>query len=320
MSRILITGAGGFVGRAVCHSLRSAGHTLSGTTRQETKKRGPENIPMYRVSESGKDTDWSQCVVGADAIVHLAGRAHVMKEKSSNLFEAYRIANRDSSVSLAEAAAKAGVKRIVFISTVKVNGEVTTNSPFIETDPPSPEGPYAVSKWEAEKCLEEVAKKHNLELVILRVPLVYGPYVKGNFFELIDACACRKILPLDAIMNRRSLLYVSNLASAINICLEHPIAAGKTYFVSDGTDLSTPELIKKISAALGIKERLYFIPILLLKALGILIGKIEAVTKLTGSLQVDSSLFKYELEWSPPFTVEDGLNETVRWYLNNKRL
>ncbi len=320
MSRVLITGAGGFVGRAVCQSLRSAGYTLSGTTRNETKKRGPENIPMYRVSELGKDTDWSQCVVGADAIVHLAARVHVTKEKSSSPFEAYKTANRDSSVSLAEAAVKAGVKRIVFISTVKVNGEVTTNSPFIETDPPSPVGPYAVSKWEAEKSLQEVAKKHNLELVILRVPLVYGPYVKGNFLELIDACARRKILPLNAIINQRSLLYVSNLASAIKISLEHPIAVGKTYFVSDGTDLSTPDLIREISAALGLKERLYFIPILLLKALGVLTGKFEAVSKLTESLQVDSSLFEYELEWSPPFTVEEGLSETVRWFLNNKCL
>ena len=187
MSRILITGAGGFVGRAVCQSLRSAGYTLSGTTRQETKKRGPENIPMYRVSELGKDTDWSQCVVGADAIVHLAARVHVMKEKSSNPFEAYRKANRDSSVSLAEAAVKAGVKRIVFISTVKVNGEVTRNSPFIETDPPSPGGPYAVSKWEAEKSLQEVAKKHNTFVTFMPKPTI-GDWRSGGHinFSLED--------------------------------------------------------------------------------------------------------------------------------------
>lgn len=320
MSRILITGAGGFVGRAVCHSLRNAGHTLSGTTREATKKRGPENIPLYRVSELGQDTDWSQCVVGADAIVHLAAHVHVMRENASENFEAYRVANRDGSVSLAEAAVGAGVKRIVFISTVKVNGEVTTNSPFVETDLPSPVGVYAVSKWEAEKSLTEIANKSNLELVILRVPLVYGPYVKGNFFELIEACARRKILPLDAIINKRSLLYVSNLASAIKTTLEHPVAAGKTYFVSDGDDLSTPNLIRQITAALELKERLFSVPILLLKALGVVTGQMEAVTKLTESLQVDSSLIKYELEWTPPFTVEEGINQTASWFLKNKIL
>jgi len=318
MSRILITGATGFIGRAVCQTLRNAGHTLSGTTRDANKKKGPENIPLHCISNLGADTDWSRCVVGADAIVHLAARVHVMKKFSSDSVEAYQSANRDGAISLAKAAAGAGVRRMVFVSTVKVNGELTTNDPFVETDMPSPIENYGVSKWQAENSLRDIANNSNLELVILRVPLVYGPYVKGNFFQLVDACARRKILPLDAIANHRSFLYVENLASAIKTSLEHPIAVGKTYFVSDGLDLSTPDLIRKISEALGSKERLISFPIWLLKGVGALTGKLETVARLTESLQVDSSLIRRELKWSPPFTVEEGLHETARWFLANK--
>ena len=318
MSRILITGATGFIGRAVCQSLRNAGHTLSGTTRDANKKRGPANIPLYNVPQVGVDTDWLPFVSGAEAIVHLAARVHVVRDFSLNTLGEFRRVNRDGTIKLAEAAISAGVKRLVFVSTVKVNGEVTLNRSFLETDTPSPLDAYAVSKWEAEKSLIEISQNTDLEVVILRVPLVYGPYVKGNFLKLIEACACRQVLPVGAIANARSFLYVSNLASAVKTSLEHPVASGKIYLVSDGQDLSTPDLVRRICGALGSNYRLYSWPRWLLTAIGALTFRLEMVKKLTESLQVDSSLIKQELQWSPPFTVQEGLDETARWFLESR--
>ena len=318
MSRVLITGANGFIGRAVCQYLRSSGYTLSGTTRDANKKRGPANIPLYNIPQLGIDTDWLPSVSGAEAIVHLAARVHVMRDFLSDPLVEFRRVNRDETIKLAEAAVSASVKRLIFVSTVKVNGEVTENRSFSETDTPSPLDPYAISKWEAEKSLVEISHKTELEVVILRVPLVYGPYVKGNFLKLVKACAGRRLLPLGAIANARSFLYVSNLASAVKTCLEHPFASGKIYLVSDGQDLSTPDLVRGICGALGLNDRLYSWPRWLLTVIGGLTFRLETVKKLTESLQVDSSLIKQELQWSPPFTVQEGLNETARWFIENR--
>ena len=314
---MLITGANGFIGHAVCHTLRKSGHTLSGTSRDQSLRTGPEHIPLYHVPDIGSETDWTQPLKGADAVVHLAAQVHVMTEHSASSLAEHRRANRDGTKQLAEAAANSGVKRLVFISTVKVNGEVTTHRSFSETDTPAPDDPYAISKWEAEQSLVEIGQKTNLETVILRAPLVYGPYVKGNFLTLLEACARQKVLPLGAISNRRSLLYVYNLASAIAAGLNHPAATGKTFLVCDGEDLSTPDLVRRMATSLGANNHLFSLPPWLLKILGIVTGRTHAVKRLMESLQVDSSLIEKELQWSPPFTVNEGLNQTARWYFEN---
>ncbi len=318
MTRILITGASGFVGRAVCKSLRVAGHSLSGTTNNIEQKRGPENIPLYYIREIGPDTDWSGSVAGADAIIHLAARVHVTRDTSSDPLAEHRRVNRDGTRQLAIAAAAAGVNRLVFISTVKVNGETTIGHPFSEEDTPLPDDPYGISKWEAEQTLLEVSKNTGLEIVILRVPLVYGPYVKGNFLRLIKACSRLRIMPFGTITNQRSLIYVGNLASAIKASLDHPAAVGKTYFVRDGQDMSTPDLICRVSGSLGSKVWLISLPRWLLIGIGVVTVGTGAIARLTGSLQVDSSLIEKDLEWSPPYTIQEGLNETARWYLSSR--
>ena len=318
MSKVLITGATGFIGRAVCRALRNSGHTLSGTSRDASLRAGPENIPLYHVPEIGPEADWAHPVVGADVIVHLAARTHVMKDRASDpLFEHQRV-NRDGTQRLAEAAVNANVKRIVFVSTIKVNGEMTTSRSFSESDAPSPQDPYAISKWEAEQVLAEIGKTSGLEVVILRAPLVYGPYVKGNFFTFMEACARRRALPLGAISNSRSLIYVDNLASAIVAGLNHPAAAGKTFLVCDGEDVSTPELVRRLSSSLGVRHRLYSVPLWILRGIGSLSGKRNAIDRLTGSLQVDGTLITHDLQWSPPVSVQDALDKTARWYLESQ--
>ena len=317
MNRILITGASGFVGRAVCKLLRDSGYSLSGTTSNVEQKIGPENIPLYYIPAIGPDTDWSGPVAGADAIVHLAARVHFTNSRSLDTLSEHRRANRDATKQLAKAAAVAGVNRLVFISTVKVNGEVTIGQPFSEEDIPSPDDPYGISKWEAEQALQEVSENTGLQIVILRVPLVYGPYVKGNFLKLIQVCSRFRLMPFGAISNQRSLIYVGNLASAIKTSLDHPAAVGKTFLVCDRQDISTPNLMRQINGSLGLKIWLISLPRWLIEGIGIVVGRTESISKLTDSLQVDSSLIEKELGWFPPYTMQEGLNETAQWYLES---
>ena len=233
-------------------------------------------------------------------------------------FDEYNSVNYEGTKLLAESAVAAGVRRLVFVSTIKVNGEMTKRKPFSQSDSPSPLGPYSISKWEAEKALFEIHNTKNLELVILRAPLVYGPHVKGNFSALLEACAQQKLLPFKAITNLRSFLYVGNLASAITICLGHPCANGKTYLLSDGEDMSTPELIRRISKAMGVDSRLFSLPFWLLALICRLVGRKEAIERLTNSLQIDTTLIKEELGWHPPYSVNDGLQRTAHWFLEDE--
>jgi len=313
MSKILVTGATGFIGRAVCRVLRAAGHTLTGVTRDRSLKRGPENIPLYHITDIGAHTDWSQAVSGADTIVHLAARAHIMRENSADPLAAFRMVNRDGTASLAHAAAAAGVRRLVFLSTAKVNGEASGNKAFDENDTPAPEDAYGISKWEAEKELATISAGTGLETVILRSPLVYGPHVKGNLLSLLKACDKGWPLPLGAINNSRSLVFVDNLASAIAVVASHEQATGKTYLVSDGEDISTPQLVSRLSASLGRRPQIWRVPLWSLALGGALTGKAAAVQRLTGSLVVNSAKIRSELGWRPPFTMEEGLACTADW-------
>jgi UDP-glucose 4-epimerase len=314
MSRILITGATGFVGHAVIRDLRAAGHTLSGTTRQADRPQGPDGVPLYRVPDFSQPIDWGRFVAGADVVIHLAGRAHMTHEDGPQAIDLYRATNRDGARRLAEAAAAAGVKRFVFMSSIKAVGEETFAEPFSERSPPAPEDAYGISKWEAEQTLAEVAGRTGLELVVLRPPLVYGPNVRGNFLTLLKACARGWPLPLGGIENRRSLISTANLASAVSACAFDARAAGSTFFVSDGEDVSTADLIRRISNALGRSPRLLALPGPLLSIAKRLPGIGPKVRRLTGSMQIDSRAIRARIDWVPPQSLDAGLAETAAWY------
>jgi nucleoside-diphosphate-sugar epimerase len=315
MSKILITGANGFVGQALCKRLRRNGeHMLTGTTRNANLGAGPERVPMYHIPEIGPDTGWSQAVSGADVVIHLAARVHVMKDRAGDPLTEFRRINTAGTKTLATQAAAAGVKRFVFISTAKVAGEKSPKDGFSESDLAKPEDAYGQSKWEAEQALNEIAQTTGMEVVILRPPLVYGPGVKGNFLTLFSAIQKGRRLPLGAIQNSRSLLYVENLADAIANAIEHANAGNKTFFVSDAEAVSTPALIQKIAAALETTPRLINFPLGLLKFAGVLTGKSEAIRRLTGSLTVDTSRLKTSLGWLPPYSMDHGLKETATWF------
>ncbi|MBT4938186.1 MAG: SDR family oxidoreductase [Rhodospirillaceae bacterium] len=318
MSKILITGATGFVGQAVCKKLREGGHMLTGTTRTPDQGAGPERVPLYHIPEIGPDTDWSQAVSGADIVIHLAARVHVMKDRSPDPLADYRNVNTAGTRKLAQQAAAAGVKRFVFISTIKVAGENSPVSGFTEDDHAMPEDPYGVSKWEAEQALADISRSTGLEVVILRPPLVYGPGVKGNFLSLFEAINKNRVLPLGAIQNHRSFLSVFNLADAIATAAEHPNAAGQTFFVADEHVISTPDLVRKIAAALDTKPRLLNFPLGLLKIAGFLTGKSAAVQRVAGSLTVNTRRIQTQLNWHPPVSMEDGLKETAGWFKSKK--
>ena len=318
MSRVLITGATGFVGKAVIHELRARGHTLSGTTRRADLAQGPEGVPLYHVPDLSVDADWSRIVAGADIVIHLAARAHVMREDKAGALALYRATNRDGSYRLASAAAAAGVKRFVFMSSVKAVGEETYSAPFNEIDTPIPEDAYGISKWEAEQGLAEIAARTGLELVILRPPLVYGPEAKGNLLTLLRACARGWPLPLSGVDNRRSLISAANLASAVGVSALDPRAAGSTFFVSDGEDISTANLMRGLAHHMGRKPRLFGVPRSLLTLARRLPGMGDKVRRLAGSLQVDSGAIRHRLDWTPPQSLEAGLAEMAAWYVSTQ--
>jgi nucleoside-diphosphate-sugar epimerase len=246
---------------------------------------------------------------GADAVVHLAARVHVMRDTAADPLAEYRRVNTDATLQLARAAVRCGVGRFVFMSTIKVNGERTAGRPFSERDAPAPADPYALSKWEAERGLREIA---GLEVVSLRPPLVYGPGVKGNFLRLLKLVRAGVPLPLASVANARSMIYVGNLASAVERALS--VSARGTFLVSDDADLSTPQLVRMLGAALDRPARLVPFPPALLRALGRVLGKGDEVMRMIESLRLDCSGIKQQLQWVAPFTVEQGLKETADWF------
>lgn len=312
MKQILVTGASGFVGQALCSALLARGMAVTAAARSPLPPM-PGLRPVQLAEISGR-TDWSAALAGVDGIVHLAARTHVMRETERDPWTAYLTANVDATVRLAEQAAAAGVKRLVLASSVKVNGEATLpGRPFQDSDLPEPRDDYGRSKHLAEQALADIAGRTRLQVVVVRPPLVYGPGVKGNFLALLQACRRRRRLPLGSIDNRRSLVYLGNLVDALMLCLQHPAAAGNTYLVRDGEDLSTPELVRRLSAALGVEPRLWPLPVGLMRPAAGLLGRGAAVDRLTGWLQVDDGRLRRDLGWSPPFTVDQGLAMTARW-------
>ncbi len=331
ISTVLVTGAEGFVGseltaellRRDCRVVKARRSSRAG---RESCKQGL--VPLHKVcqvsnpsfghvevGDIGPDTDWTTALSGIDAVVHLAARVHMMRDTAGDPLAEFRRVNVEGTCSLAKAAAKAGVRRLVFLSSVKVNGEATGKGerPFRETDLPHPEDDYGLSKWEAEQALKEIARQKGIEVAVIRPPLVYGPSVKANFLNLIRLIESGVPLPLGSIRNQRSFIGLKNLVDLICRCLSHSAAAGETFLASDGYDVSTPELIRLVASALGKNVRLFSVPEWLVRAGGAISGKSKELMRLCGSLQIDSSKARQMLDWTPPCTMVEELTRVAAW-------
>ncbi|MCU0552157.1 MAG: SDR family oxidoreductase [Leptolyngbya sp. Prado105] len=308
--KFLVTGATGFVGSLLCDTL-SQHHQVYGVIRSETATL-PDSVQPILVSSL---TDLAQHAVLSeiDIVIHLAARVHQMNDTAADPLSEFRAVNTEATKSLAIAAATAGVKRFVYLSSIKVNGE-EQSTPYTERSKPQPNDPYGISKWEAECALNDIAATSNLEVVILRPPLVYGAGVKANFLNLMKLVRKGIPLPLGAIQNQRSFVYVGNLVDVIATCATHANAAGRTFLVSDNTDVSTTELVRKIAKSMGKPIRLVAIPPVLLTNLAQIFGKTATIDRLFGSLTIDSSALRQTLNWQPPFSLEQGLEHTARWF------
>jgi nucleoside-diphosphate-sugar epimerase len=309
--RVLVTGANGFVGQALIPALRKHGHNPRAAVRAPDTSFGGDSITIGDIDER---TDWSRALDGVDAVVHLAARAHVTRDTVRAPLANFRRVNVLGTERLAHEAVRADVKRLVFLSSIKVNGEQTHGQPYRVGDEPAPADAYGVSKWEAEQALHRVAQSSNLEVVILRPPLVYGPGAKANFLRLMNMVHRGIPQGLGSLKNQRSLIYLGNLVDAIVRCLEHPRAAGHTFLVSDSEDISTPELVARLARALGRPARMFKMPAMFLTLGARMIGKGQEMRRLTGSLQVDASLIRQVLGWTPPHTLDEGLKATADWY------
>lgn len=302
----LITGASGFVGKPLCAELLRQGQSVRAAVRAADLS--IENIEVVAVGSIDGATDWATALCGVDVVIHLAARVHVMCDDVADPLQEFRKVNVAGTERLARSAAANGVKRLVYISSIKVTGEETIGGcRYTELDAPGPQDPYSLSKWEAEQALHRVAQETGLEVVIVRPPLVYGPGVKGNFAKMMKVLGRGIPLPLASVRNLRSLVYVGNLVDALILCATHPAAAGQTYLVSDGEDVSTPELLRQLGEAMGSPVRLIPCPPIFLRLGGRLIGKFDQIERLTGSLRVDCDKIRRELGWQPPFTLRDGL-------------
>lgn len=312
--KLLITGANGFVGQSLVAELLRRGQSVRSAVRSANMQTGnAEEIAVVGTIDG--ETNWADALRNVDVVIHLAARVHVMKDVSADPLAEFLKVNLHGTVNLTQQAARAGVKRLVYASSIKVNGERTSETtPFTELDKPNPQDPYAVSKWQAEQVLQRIAQETNLEVVTVRPPLVYGPGVKGNFISLLAAIDRGIPLPLASASNARSLVYVDNLVDALIACATHPAAAGQTYLVSDGEDVSTAVLVEKIARALGRSSRSFHFPPALLRALAGLAGRSDQADRLLGSLRVSNEKICRELSWSPPYTLEQGLRATGEWY------
>ena len=313
--RLLVTGATGFVGRAVlARALSEPALQLRGSLRRQVSDL-PAGVEQVLVSDLAPDTDWQHAVSGMDAIIHTAARVHVMRDVATDPLAEFRRINVAGTLNLARQAAEAGVRRFVFVSSIKVNGEATSGEQkFSGQDQPSPQDPYGISKWEAELGLHKIAAETGMEVVIVRLPLVYGPGVKGNFAQMLGAIAKCIPLPFASIHNLRSLIYVENLADALLACANHSVAAGQTYLACDGEDISTPDLLRQLAGGMGVPYRLFSCPAMLLRLAGQLTGKSQQIERLLGSLRVDGDKMRADLNWVPPYSLRQGLQATAEWY------
>jgi nucleoside-diphosphate-sugar epimerase len=306
--RVLVTGASGFVGAALIRRLGAESRWMVRAMSRKPPATADASVEWMIGPDLAPDADWQPLLVAVDVVVHLAARVHVMASSTTASDEEYQRVNVLGTRRLAEEAVAAGVRRFVFLSSVKVHGE---SGHFDEVSAVSPADPYGASKRDGEDALRDVARRTGFEVVIIRAPLVYGPGVKANFHSLLTAVRRARILPLASIANRRSLVGVDNLADLIVVCMEHPAAASETFLVSDGEDLSTPDLVRRLATAAGRRARLMPMPVWGLRAVASVLGRSHAVDRLTGSLTVDISKARRLLGWVPPQTVDEGLRRAA---------
>ena len=313
MHKILLTGASGFVGKSVLHRLLAEGHEITTASRRNGAEVA-SIVTNFTVDGVHRDADWSAAMSGQQTVVHCAARVHVMTDLSVNPLEAFRAVNFLGTMNVARQAVNAGVRRFIFISSIGVNGAETFDMPFNSYDVAAPHSPYALSKYEAEVGLLQLAEKTGLEVVIIRPPLVYGPDAPGNFGSLMRWLRRGLPLPLGAIHNKRSLVARDNLVDFIATCVDHPAAVNQIFLVSDGEDLSTTQLLRRMGRALGCPARLLPVPSGLLKLGATLVGRSNVAQSLCGSLQVDISKSRQLLGWAPPLSVDEGLKKAAEGY------
>ena len=314
MKKICITGANGFIGKTLYKSLKAPDNHIRGFVRAMDLYNNSSETEYISVGDIGSKTNWKDHLNGFDCVIHCAGLTHQMSSiKDINV---YNLVNIDGTKRLAEHAVEAGIKRLVFLSSVKVNGESTyqinMKQKFSYEDKPNPQDLYAKSKLGAEKVLWKISLRTGLEVVVVRLPLVYGNGAKGNLARLIKLVKLGIPLPLGMIDNQRSMIGIDNLVDLLIHCIDHPEASGKTFLTSDGEDISTPELIKLIASSMGKKANLFPLPIFILKFLGTIFGKSEEINRLAGSLRIDNNYTKEILNWTPPVSVEEGIRRMVQ--------
>jgi len=323
MIRVLITGANGFVGRTVVDSLLASNYSVKAAVRNRVNSL-PESVIQIEIGDLSETTDWADTFVDIDIVIHTAARVHIMDDDVADPLKEFRKVNVQATHDLASKAAADGVKRFIFLSSIKVNGESTKlNHPFKASDELFPTDPYGLSKYEAEKALLEIAKNSEMEVVIIRPPLVYGPGVKANFASMLKFMNKELPLPLGAIYNKRSFIALENLVSLITHCTcieKTPRAANQIFLISDDEDVSTSELLKKVAKALGKKAWLIPIPVSIMSFLAKIIGKSDVANRLFSSLQADSSKARELLSWKPIITMDEQLKKTADAYLSEKNL
>jgi nucleoside-diphosphate-sugar epimerase len=310
----LVTGANGFVGLALGARLRKDGTSVRSAVR--TLGSNAASVDLVEIGDLDAATDWADALVHVSHVVHLAARVHVMNDTGADQLAKFRRVNVEGTANLAHQAAAAGVRRFVYLSSIKVNGEFTERGrPFTADDAPAPEDPYGVSKHETEQLLRRLAAETEMEVVIIRPPLVYGPRVKANFEALMRWLARDRPLPLAAATgNRRSFVGLDNLVDLIVTCLNHPAAANQTFLASDDEDLSTVDLLQRLGDALGHPSRLFYMPPALLKVGAKVVGQSGAYQRLCGSLQLDIAKTRKLLGWAPPVSVDDGLRRAAKGF------
>lgn len=309
MINVLVTGASGFLGVHLCKAFRNSTRLhLTACVRDRRTISVEDSIKIAEIALIDAGTEWNDAVENQDIVIHAAARAHIMHDEVANPLSEYRKINVDGTLNLARQSAAAGVKRFIFISSIKVNGEGTISGRVYQPgDTPAPEDDYGISKLEAERGLLEISAATNMEVVIIRPPLVYGPGVKGNLDSLFKLVKAGVPLPLGAIRNKRSLVAIDNLVDLIATCVEHPAAANQIFLAGDGRDLSTSDLLKLTAQAMKKPSRLIPVPASLLMLGATMFGKKAVAQRLLGSLQVDISKTREVLGWKPPVTVEEGL-------------
>ena len=314
MKKIAITGANGFIGKSLCKTFSILNRSFVGIARSKNSLKNLKGINTIFVGDINSNTNWSQSLENCEVVIHCAGKAHVMDNKD-NLYDYYKV-NTGGTKNLAEQAVQAGIKRLVFLSSIKVNGEntdkINIRKKFYYNDIPAPQDDYAKSKLEAEKALWEISSRTGLEVVVVRLPLVYGYGAKGNLSRLIKLIKLGIPLPLSIVKNQRSMIGIDNLVDLLIQCIDHPKANGKTFLASDGEDLSTPQLIKIIGSSMGRKAYLFPVPSFLLKILGFIFGKQKEIIRLTGSLKIDNNYVKEILDWTPPLSTKESIRRMIQ--------